>query len=80
MEKKVRDKFGDMGWFKCLYDANGVYNEIVFGHPLTFDKWIDYVRLGDIFFDSGMYQGNSRNYSVWRANNTLWDSLIIHRY
>lgn len=31
-------------------------------------------------FDSGMYEGNPRPYSQWRANNNLWDSLIIESY
>ena len=35
---------------------------------------------GIVFFDSGMYEGNPRPYSQWRANNNLWDSLIIESY
>lgn len=77
---KVERKFNNRGWFKCIKNHEGTYNKIVFGNPINFDTWIDGVRKGFIFFDSGMYQGNSRNYSQWRANNTYWDSLINDEY
>lgn len=80
IKSRVEDKYNGLGWFKCLKDANGVYNEIVFGAPINFDTWIEGVKKGLIFFDSGMYEGNPRPYSQWRANNTYWDSLIIERY
>ena len=63
-----------------MADNNGVYNEIVFGDPINVDTFIQYVKTGDIFFDSGMYQGNFRPYSEWRANNTLWNKLITTRF
>jgi hypothetical protein len=59
---------------------NGVYTKIVFGGPITFDKWIDGVKKGLIFFDSGMYEGNARPYANWRADNKYWNSLIIEEY
>ena len=31
---------------------------------------------GTLFFDSGMYQGNVRPYSQWRATTGFWHSLI----
>lgn len=80
MKKKVEDKFNVKGWFKCQKNAEGVYDEIVFGDPITFDRWIKDVESGDIFFDSGMYQGNFRPYSQWRAVNNYWNKLIVSRY
>lgn len=80
LRKKVEDKFNQNGWFKCELDENGVYTEIVFGEPLSFENWINFVKQGIIFFDSGMYATNNRPYSMWRANNALWSSLIIRRY
>lgn len=80
MKAKVEDKFNQKGWFKCLKNTDGVYNEIVFGEPMTFENWLNGVREGLIFFDSGMYQTNLRNYSQWRANNAYWDDLIVERY
>jgi hypothetical protein len=76
LKNSVEKKFNNEGWFKCIKE-NGVYTKIVFGAPLNFTKWITGVEKGLIFFDSGMYDGNSRNYSQWRANNKYWESLII---
>jgi hypothetical protein len=80
IRQKLERKFNQKGWFKCLKDRDGVYLSIVFGNPIDFENWIALVKTGDVFFDSGMYQGNSRNYSQWRANNRFWDSLITSRY
>lgn len=80
MKKKVEDKFNQKGWFKCLKNKRNIYTNIVFGDPIDFENWIENVRNGNIFFDSGMYQGNIRNYSQWRANNSYWDSLITSKY
>lgn len=76
MKKKVEDKFNKLGWFKCLKDYRGAYYKIVFGGPINFNSWIEGVKKGFIFFDSGMFQGNSRNYSQWRADNRYWESLV----
>ena len=80
MKKRVESKFNDKGWFKCLQNNLGMYTNIQFGKPITFESWIDLVSEGIIFFDSGMYQGNNRPYSQWRALNDFWDSLIIETY
>lgn len=80
LKGKVESKFNQNGWFKCETDANGVYRDIVFGAPLNYSNWLDLVRSGDVFFDSGMYETNKRPYSMWRANNNLWTSLITHKY
>ena len=76
MKKRVEQKFNKLGWFKCLKDSTGTYSSIVFGAPIRFSSWIKGVRKGLIFFDSGMYQGNVRPYSQWRADNRYWDSLV----
>lgn len=80
LKKKVEDKFNDKGWFTCKTDERGVYCEICFGNPMTFDNWIELVRQGIVFFDSGMYETNKRPYSQWRANNNYWDSLIVEKF
>lgn len=76
MRKRVENKFNKLGWFKCEKDKNGAYSRIVFGNPINFEKWIGDVKKGVIFFDSGMYDGNSRPYANWRADNKYWDSLV----
>lgn len=81
MKIKVERKFNSLGWFKCEKNSNsGAYTKIVFGNPINFDTWIDGVRKGLIFFDSGMYAGNPRPYSQWRANNKYWESLVTESY
>ena len=80
LNDKLTKKFGHHGWFKCNKDKNGCYNQIAFGEPMIFDNWIKLVEQGIVFFDSGMYVGNARNYSQWRANNNHWDSLITRTY
>lgn len=80
IKTKLEKKFNKLGWFKCLKDREGVYSSIVFGAPIKFDNWIERVKEGLVYFDSGMYQGNTRPYSQWRADNKYWDSLIIERY
>lgn len=80
IKTKLERKFNDQGWFKCLKDQNGIYNEIVFGQPINFESWIVLVANGIVYFDCGMYQKNKRPYAQWRANNNYWDSLITERY
>jgi hypothetical protein len=80
LKKKVENKFNKMGWFKCLRDSTGAYTSIVFGGPIDYEAWISLVKTGDVYFDSGMYEGNNRPYSQWRADNTLWNKLIISKH
>lgn len=80
LAKKVNDKFNQKGWFTCKTDPLGVYNQICFGDPITFEDWIYLVKTGVVFYDSGMYETNPRPYAQWRANNSYWDSLIRRTY
>lgn len=80
LSSKFEDKFDDLGWFTCKTDYTGKYDRICFGKPLTYIEWINLVKQGIVYFDSGMYYGNKRPYSMWRANNQLWESLIIETY
>ncbi len=80
MKEWVENKFNQKGWFSCKIDKEGYYRSIHFGAPLDFDKWIQLFKDGEALFDSGMKQNESRNYSMWRANNLTWDNLIIDSY
>jgi len=80
LKAKLERKFNKRGWFKCLKNNDGEYCSIVFGNPINYDTWIKHVSKGDIFFDSGMYSGNPRLYSQWRANNSLWDQMVVERF
>lgn len=80
MVKHVNSKFNQKGFFICKKNKKGEYNKICFGGPITFKFFIKNVKDGIIFFDSGMYEGNSRLYSQWRASSAFWDKLIIEEY
>lgn len=80
LRKKVNDKFNQKGWFVCKKGADGSYNQIAFGDPIPFEAWLDMVKDGEIFFDSGMYETNARPYSQWRANNSTLEKLFVRRY
>ena len=80
IKKKLEDKFNQQGWFTCKMNKSRIYSSIHFGNPMNFESWIEILEKGIVFFDSGMYQGNSRNYSQWRASTAFWDSLIIESY
>lgn len=80
LKAKVEEKFNDQGWFTCKTDSNGAYDRICFGKPVNYDSWLDLVKKGIVYFDSGMYEVNPRPYSMWRANNQFWDSLIYEEY
>lgn len=80
MRRRVESKFNQNGWFKCEKDKKTqIYTSIVFGAPITFETWIEFVKSGDVIFDSGMHQGNPRPYANWRASNKFWDSLVESR-
>ena len=76
---KLERKFNQNGWFKC-YKTKGLYSHISFGAPINYSTWIKFVSVGDIYFDSGMYEGNPKPYSHWRASNSFWEKLIIDTY
>lgn len=80
LKAKLEDKFNNKGWFTCKMDHFGTYCKICFGKPMDYDEWLRLVEEGIVFFDSGMYEGNKRPYSQWRANNNFWDSLIVEEY
>lgn len=80
LKEKLESKFNANGWFTCKKDSSGRYCKICFGKPLNFAEWLNLVDDGVVFFDSGMYEGNKRPYSQWRANNGLWNRLIVEEY
>ena len=79
-KKRLERKFNDKGWFTFERDHSGRYTKICFGNPITYEVWIDYFKNGNVFFDSGMYQGNQRPYATWRSVNSFMRSLIVEKY
>lgn len=80
LQLKLERKFNQSGWFTCTKDSTGAYERISFGSPMNYNSWIQLFRNRVVFFDSGMYQGNIRPYSQWRASTGFWHSLIVDSY
>ena len=78
LKNLVEDKFGQNGWVKFVQDSSDRFIEMWIGNPLNFGKWIDLVKNGTVFLDSGMYQGNPRPYQNWRASNSYWKDAADH--
>ena len=82
LEPRVIRKFGQKGWVKFVQNR-GVIESMLIGPPMNYIQWIEYVKTGEIYLDSGMYydphKPNIRPYSNWRANNNFWNLLAIER-
>jgi hypothetical protein len=80
LEKHINDKFNKKGFFICKKVLN-TYENICFGKSFDFNYFVDNIKNKNIIFDSGMYQGNSRNYSQFRSTvANFWNILIIEEY
>lgn len=79
LENHVLKKFGQRGFFVCK-KVGDAYQKIRFGPPITFEFFIQNMATGDIYIDSGMYDGNARNYSLFRASEKFWDTLIVEEF
>lgn len=72
----VNNKFNKRGFIICTKNNFNNFQNIFFGKPINFEMWMQLLKSGKIFFDSGMYQGNDRYYSMWRASNEIWSECI----
>ena len=78
MKKLINNKFNKNGFFICK-KINDRYEKICFGKPFDFEYFIESFKNKKIIFDSGMYEGNNRNYSQFRGSY-FWNDLIIEEY
>jgi len=78
MKRHINDKFNQKGFFICK-KIEDTYQKICFGNPFNFEYFIECFKNKKIIFDSGMYEGNNRNYSQFRGTS-LWNELIIEEY
>lgn len=80
LEKHINNKFNKKGFFICK-KINNTYEKICFGKPFDFYYFVDNIKNNKIIFDSGMYDGNSRNYSHFRSSiKDFWNTLITEEY
>lgn len=81
LEQHINKKFNKKGFFICKKNKDDTYEKICFGKPFDFQYFVENVKNKNIIFDSGMYVGNSRNYSQFRSSATnFWNNLIIEEY
>ncbi len=78
MKTHIDKKFNCRGFFICKKE-NDTYQKICFGKPFNFEYFVMSFKCGKIIFDSGMYEGNSRNYSQFRGSS-FWDELIYEEH
>lgn len=76
LKKNIENKFNKKGFFICKKTGD-TFDKIIFGKPFDFTYFIKSIKEGIIIFDSGMYEGNSRNYSQFRASLGIWNTLLI---
>jgi hypothetical protein len=78
MKPHIDNKFNKKGFFICKKIGN-TYEKICFGKAFHFEYFIECIKNKKIIFDSGMYEGNSRNYSQFRGS-CFWNELITEEY
>ena len=81
LKKHIDQKFNIKGFFICKKKSEQMFSQICFGKPFNFDYFMEHIKNKNIIFDSGMYMGNTRNYSHFRSTFTnFWENLIIETY
>jgi hypothetical protein len=75
MRKRVESKFNVKGWFICLKNDFGVYDRLLFGPPITFERFINLVRDRSVYCDCGMHSDTVRPYMTWRAAQHVWRAM-----
>lgn len=78
LRKNINNKFNKNGFFICK-KVGPVYNSICFGKPFDFEYFIECIKNKKVIFDSGMYAGNSRNYSHFRGSQ-FWAELLTDEH
>jgi hypothetical protein len=80
IQNHINRKFSINGFLICKKKGL-LYDSICFGTPFNFDHFIKNIKEKNIIFDSGMYVGNRRNYSLFRSlYKNFWYNLIIDEY
>lgn len=80
LKQHIDNKFNKKGFFICK-KVDNKYEKICFGIPFNFEYFIECIKNKKIIFDSGMYDGNNRNYSQFRGHSKkFWMELITEEY
>lgn len=76
LETNINRKFNNKGFFICK-KINNTYKSVCFGKPFDFNYFSENIKNKNIILDSGMYAGNTRNYSSFRSSSKFWNSLLV---
>jgi hypothetical protein len=79
LEHHIDNKFNNKGFFVCK-KLDDTYERICFGKTFNFTYFVENIIKKNIIFDSGMYVGNTINYSQFRSPSNFWNLLIIEEY
>lgn len=74
----IENKFNKKGFFICK-KIGDTYEKICFGKSFDYEYFIECIKNKRVIFDSGMYEGNKRNYSQFRGSY-FWNELITEEY
>ena len=77
---KISKKFNNHGTVIIKKNEQHQYAKLQFCKPIDIDLFIREFKKRIIIFDSGMYAGNTRNYSQFRSSKTFWDSITDEIY
>jgi hypothetical protein len=81
LEKNINNKFNKNGIVFAERNQNVEslsFERLKLAQPFDYDHFIHNLINQRIYFDSGMYEGNKRQYSMFRCSDTLfWKNLII---
>ena len=81
LRNHINNKFNKKGFFICKKNNKNMYEHIWFGKTFNYEYFVENIKDKNIIFDSGMYKGNSRNYSNFRSSgHNFWNKLIIEKY
>jgi hypothetical protein len=79
LKKNINNKFNKKGFIIAKMIGN-TFQKLLFGKPFNIDFFIENIKNKSIILDSGMKEGNSRNYSHFRSSVNFWNKLIIEEY
>lgn len=77
LESKITTKFNNLGTVIMKKNKLGEYIGVQFCSRIDIGVFIRELKKGIVIFDSGMYQGNSRNYSQFRAPKAFWNAITL---
>jgi MvaI/BcnI restriction endonuclease family len=80
LDSKISKKFNNLGTVIIKKNKTGEYIGLQFCSRIDIDIFIRELKKGVIMFDSGMYDGNSRNYSQFRSPKSFWNAITIEEY